>query len=1008
MSWSWCKLLQLREIVRPFFWVRLGNGLNTSLWYGMWCTESPLIRFLSPRDIAKEGYSITSCVADVMLERLKCMVSALHPSSFLPYMAGNAKESQYAINVEGLPPLARNIGAVKAVLKDFGRILEMGPLDFETKFHAPIKLLVLRTCMNEVSESLPVTLNGKTYLIRVFEDRFNAGILIPSSSSVNDFKDSKYFGFLSSESKEDSPFEEEFVGPSLLNGDDGLNSGGRSLPNGEFEKSSFQRLSDNANGIIEDQPGDLRVMRNIGELIRPHSSTDFAFSNTVGASGGILTMWNSNIFTMKQRILDRNFVAVLRKWAGVSYFNAVRTNDERDGCAFDEGEANSFNDFISRVGLFDFPLNGRRFTRFDKNGTKVSKLDRFLVTHNFLDLWSDASVSVLCRSYSDHCPILLQVGLPDLGPKSFNFFDKWIGVAELVGVIANALASTPNSPSPDLRLKDKIKTLRSAIRCWAIKRASAEAKAKEDMLNYLVKWDIKVESGQINQFDVDKLPDDIKHAALDHFASRFKYSNSSRPSFTSNLFRKLSTLDSNLLESNISLGEIKCAHFEATSTIANGCNPSFIVLIPKKQDPLSFSDYCPISLIGCIYKIISKILASRLAKVMPSIIGPNQTAFIAGRQILGGCLVANEIIRMANIEKHKLLLFKVDFEKAFDSVNWIFLCNTMRQMGFGEKWIKWICACLSSASISVLVNGSPSREFKMERGLRQEDPLSSFLFLIVTEALQIPILEACNKVRSKYADDALFFGDWSRINVKNLILILKCFENASGLKINLSKSKIYGVGVLADEVEVIASSLGYDHGSIPFMYLGLPVGKRMRFSDGWNVVVNRFRDRLSSWKSKSLSIGGRLTLIRSIFGSLPIYYLSLFLAPKKVINLLESIRCRFFWGHNESHRDICWVKWNSILLDHSSGGLGVGSIFAKNLGLLGKWKWRFLTEKEVLWRMVIKEFYGEDGGLFSLAASHDSSGVWVDIIKAVARTENIVPSFRNSFVLKISNGSSIS
>ncbi|GJX37278.1 RNA-directed DNA polymerase, eukaryota [Tanacetum coccineum] len=403
--------------------------------------------------------------------------------------------------------MARNIGVVKAVLKDFGRILEMGPLDFETKVHAPIKLLVLRTCMNEVSELLPVTLNGKTYLIRVFKDRFNAGILIPSSSSVNDFKDSKHFGFLSSESKEDSPFEEEFVGPSLLNGGDGLNSGGRSLPNGEFEKSSFQRLSDNANGIIEDQPGDLRVMRNIGELIRvtkidfidssvvkslwPHSSTDFAFSNTVGASGGILTMWNSNIFTMEQRILDRNFVAVLGKWAGVSYFNAVRKNDKRDGCAFDEGEANAFNDFISRVGLFDFPLNGRRFTRFDKNGTKVSKLDRFLVTHNFLDLWSDASVSVLCRSYSDHCPILLQVGLPDFGPKPFNFFDKWIGVAELVGVIANALASTPNSPSPDLR-------------CWAIERASAEAKAKEDVLNYLVEWDIKVESGQINQFDVDK------------------------------------------------------------------------------------------------------------------------------------------------------------------------------------------------------------------------------------------------------------------------------------------------------------------------------------------------------------------------------------------------------------------------------------------------------------------------------------------------------------------------
>ncbi|GJZ49469.1 Orf y [Tanacetum coccineum] len=110
-------------------------------------------------------------------------------------------------------------------------------------------------------------------------------------------------------------------------------------------------------------------------------------------------------------------------------------------------------------------------------------------------------------------------------------------------------------------------------------------------------------------------------------------------------------------------------HFESTGGLCNGCNPSFIVLVPKKKDPLGFSDYRPISLIGCVYKVISKMLASRLAKVIGSVIGPNQLASIEGRHILDGYLVANEIIRMAALENHKLLLFKVDFEKAFDSVN---------------------------------------------------------------------------------------------------------------------------------------------------------------------------------------------------------------------------------------------------------------------------------------------------------------------------------------------------
>ncbi|GKF21986.1 putative RNA-directed DNA polymerase, eukaryota, reverse transcriptase zinc-binding domain protein [Tanacetum coccineum] len=223
---------------------------------------------------------------------------------------------------------------------------------------------------------------------------------------------------------------------------------------------------------------------------------------------------------------------------------------------------------------------------------------------------------------------------------------------------------------------------------------------------------------------------------------------------------------------------------------------------------------------------------------------------------------------MASLEKTKLLLFKVDFDNAFDSVNWCFLHNIMRQMGFGIKWRMWIDSCLSSVSISILVNGSPTKEFKMERGLRQGNPLSPFLFLVVAEALQIFILEAC--VKGMY---------------KGL---------ASGLKVNISKSRLIGVGVSQSEVNSFALSLGCASDSIHFIYLGLQVGKKMRYVDGWAEVTNRFRKRLSSWKANSLSIGGRLTLVKSVLGSLPIYYLSLFKAPSLVIDTLESIRRRFF------------------------------------------------------------------------------------------------------------------
>lgn len=135
--------------------------------------------------------------------------------------------------------------------------------------------------------------------------------------------------------------------------------------------------------------------------------------------------------------------------------------------------------------------------------------------------------------------------------------------------------------------------------------------------------------------------------------------------------------------------------------------------------------------------------------------------------------MANELVNYATSIGQKSLLLKVDFEKAFDCVNWEFLFDIMSQIGFGGTWCSWIKGFLSSSSISVLINGSPTKEFVMERGFRQGDPLSPFLFLIVTEALQVTVLEACNKGIYKglslinegsnisllqYADDALFFG----------------------------------------------------------------------------------------------------------------------------------------------------------------------------------------------------------------------------------------------------------
>ncbi|XP_071739716.1 uncharacterized protein [Rutidosis leptorrhynchoides] len=144
-------------------------------------------------------------------------------------------------------------------------------------------------------------------------------------------------------------------------------------------------------------------------------------------------------------------------------------------------------------------------------------------------------------------------------------------------------------------------------------------------------------------------------------------------------------------------------------------------------------------------------------------------------------------------------------------------------IGLGAKWRKCILVCLSSASISILINGSPTQEFFMGRGVQQGDPSSPFLFILAAEGLNILIKAAVdrnlfngvevgsNKVlisHLQYADDTNFFGEWSRTNARNLISILKCFKLSSGLKVNFSKSCLYGAGVKHDEVVLFANRMG--------------------------------------------------------------------------------------------------------------------------------------------------------------------------------------------------------
>nr|GEV38709.1 RNA-directed DNA polymerase, eukaryota [Tanacetum cinerariifolium] len=231
------------------------------------------------------------------------------------------------------------------------------------------------------------------------------------------------------------------------------------------------------------------------------------------------------------------------------------------------------------------------------------------------------------------------------------------------------------------------------------------------------------------------------------------------------------------------------------------------------------NDFRPISLIGGIYKIIAKILANRLVRVLGDIVN----------------------------------------EKAYNSVRWDFLDDVLKKFSFGNKWCDWIQTFLKSSRGSIMIIGSPTEEFQFCKGLKQGDPLSPFLFILIMESLHlsfqrvvdaglfmgIKLSHLVNLSHMFYVDDAVFVGQWSDSNINTLIHVLDYFYRASGLRMNMSKSKIMGVHVEGRRVKHAASKLGCLTLNTPFYYLGSTIRKRLY----GRLLLRRFMGKTEAWLS---------------------------------------------------------------------------------------------------------------------------------------------------------------
>lgn len=401
-------------------------------------------------------------------------------------------------------------------------------------------------------------------------------------------------------------------------------------------------------------------------------------------------------------------------------------------------------------------------------------------------------------------------------------------------------------------------------------------------------------------------------------------------------------------------------------------NCTSITLIPKVESPSYVKEYRPIACCTVLYKIISKILTGRLAQVIGEVVDEAQAGFIPGKFIADNILLATELMKGYN---HKYIsprcLVKVDLKKAYDSVEWSFIQTMLEELSFPQVFVKWVMECITSVSYSILLNGNPIKPVKAEKGVRQGDPMSPFIFAIAMEYLSRCLAELkqnpdfnyhprCERLcitHLMFADDLLLLSRGDETSLNLIYQAFQKFSHASGLEANLSKSTVYFGGLKDHEMKELQQVLPIPEGALPFTYLGVPLSAKKLTINECKPLVEKVTMKIKSWTTRFLSYAGRLQLITCVLFGVQAYWAQIFVLPKKIIKEIEA-KCRaFLWTGKGDQTRKALVAWERVCTPKKSGGLNVVDLGLWNKAATVKLLWNIANKTDSLWVKWIHTYY---------------------------------------------------
>ncbi|KAK4833981.1 hypothetical protein QYF36_014386 [Acer negundo] len=599
---------------------------------------------------------------------------------------------------------------------------------------------------------------------------------------------------------------------------------------------------------------------------------------------------------------------VEQPWVVVGDFNIIRNDSERiGGNPRPLASMADFNDSLDRCGLLDLSSGGNHMSWC--NGHEAN-LDRVVINSAYTTQFPFAHLEYLRRKTSDHCPMVVHFDRPhsSYGPFPFRFQNMWCSHVGFLSCVEEAWNKT-DSVTGLWKLAIRLKRTKLALRAWNKNTFGRVEVILQDLEARLDNLECQLQLGYSQEVEAEYLVTKIELQLWEHReATRLNQiakktwlleggTGVETADLSSLINPTISEVDNEMLCMVPSEEEVKDAissipkHsspgpdgfglafyiecldiikqdvIDAARDFFNGVplprffSSSFIVLIPKVQDPSSFDKFRPISLCSVAYKIFSKILVKRMTRIIHKFVSPEQGAFVPGRSIFENITHAQEMVNSLN---KKILgcnmMVKIDMAKAYDRIDWGFLLTVLKAFGFSSTFCSSVEECIKSPWFSVMMNGTFKGFFHPTR------------------------------------DDILIFLNGGKRSIWRLVEILGVSEGWSGQEISKEKSALF-----------------------PSKHISSSRTRSLLRLTGFREV----RNKVAGWKFKLLSQGERLVLLRHVLASMPIHILSVIIAPLATIARINSLLSNFFSGNVNGISKMKWRAWPKLCLPTGEGGLGV-------------------------------------------------------------------------------------